>query len=76
VLFVGRGATAARAMLSAAHGQPVLTVGDRNNGTRGGVVDFVLRDGRVRLAIDRGAAEGQHLELSSKLLDVALTVAP
>jgi hypothetical protein len=54
----------------------VLTVGDRNNGTRGGVVDFVLRDGRVRLAIDRGAADDQHLELSSKLLDVALTVAP
>jgi hypothetical protein len=76
VLFVGRGATAAHAMLSAARGQPVLTVGDRNNGTRGGVVDFVLRDGRVRLAIDRGAADDQHLELSSKLLDVALTVVP
>jgi len=76
VLFVGRGATAARAMLSAARGQPVLTVGDRNNGTRGGVVDFVMRDGRVRLAIDRGAADDQHLELSSKLLDVAVTVAP
>ena len=46
----------------------------QNNGTRGGVVDFVLRDGRVRLAIDRRAADVQHLELSSKLLDVAVTV--
>jgi hypothetical protein len=75
VLFVGRGASGS-AFFSAARGWPVLTVGDRNNGTRGGVIDFMLRDGRVRLAIDRGAADGQHLELSSKLLDVAVTVAP
>jgi hypothetical protein len=73
VLFVGRG-EAAHTLFSAARGLPVLTVGDRNNGTRGGVVDFLLRDGRVRLAIDRGAADGQHLELSSKLLDVAVAV--
>jgi hypothetical protein len=76
VLFVGRGAPAARALLSAARGLPVLTVGDRNNGTRGGGVDCLRRDGRVRLAIDRGAADDQHLELSSKLLDVAVAVAP
>jgi hypothetical protein len=75
VLFVGRG-SAAGALFSAARGFPVLTVGDRNNGARGGVVDFLLRDGRVRLAIDRGAADLQHLELSSKLLDVAVTVTP
>ncbi len=75
VLFVGRG-PAADALFSAARGFPVLTVGDRNNGARGGVVDFLLRDGRVRLAIDRGAAGVQRLELSSKLLDVAVTVAP
>jgi hypothetical protein len=76
MLFVGRGAAATRALLAAVRGQPVLTVGDRNNGTAGGVIDFVMRDGRVRLAIDRGAAEGQHLELSSKLLDVAVKVTP
>jgi hypothetical protein len=75
VLFVGRGATA-HTLFSATRGLPVLTVGDRNTGTRGGVVDFLLRDGRVRLAIDRGAADNQHLELSSKLLDVAVAVAP
>jgi hypothetical protein len=72
MLFLGRGS--AQALFSATHGLPVLTVGDRNNGTRGGVVDFLLRDGRVRLAIDRGAASAQHLELSSKLLDVAAVV--
>jgi hypothetical protein len=74
VLFLGRGSD--NALFAATRGLPVLTVGDRNSGTRGGVVDFLLRDGRVRLAIDRGAADGQHLELSSKLLDVAVTVTP
>lgn len=74
VLFLGRGAESAHALFAATRGLPVLTVGDRNNGTRGGVVDFLLRDGRVRLAIDRGAADERHLELSSKLLDVAVAV--
>jgi hypothetical protein len=74
LLFVGRGN--ADALFKAAHGLPVLTVGDRNSGARGGVVDFLFRDGRVRLVIDRGAADTQHLELSSKLLDVAVTVTP
>jgi hypothetical protein len=74
VLFLGRGPETARALLSATRGLPVLTVGDRNNGTRGGVVDFLLRDGHVRLAIDRGDADARHLELSSKLLDVAVAV--
>jgi hypothetical protein len=74
VLFVGR--SGVQPLLAATRGLPVLTVGDRNNGIRGGVVDFLLRDGRVRLAIDRSAASAQHLELSSKLLDVAAVVEP
>lgn len=76
VLYVGRGAATSRALFAAVRGQPVLTVGDRDNGTSGGVIDCVMRDGRVRLAIDRSAAARQHLELSSKLLDVAVAVAP
>jgi hypothetical protein len=74
VLFVGRGSETARALLAATRGLPVLTVGDRNNGTAGGVVDFLIRNGHVRLAIDRGDAGARHLELSSKLLDVAVAV--
>ena len=73
MLFLGRGSSSP--LFAATRGLPVLTVGDLNNGTRGGVIDFLLRDGRVRLAIDRGAADARHLELSSKLLDVAVTVA-
>ena len=74
VLFLGRGPDTAHALLTATRGMPVLTVGDRNNGTRGGVVDFLIRDGHVRLAIDRGDADSRHLELSSKLLNVAVAV--
>jgi hypothetical protein len=72
MLFLGHGS--AHALFSITRGLPILTVGDRNYGTRGGVIDFVLRDGRVRLAVDRAAASAQHLELSSKLLDVATAV--
>jgi len=76
ILFLGRGPDTARALLGATRGLPVLTVGDRNNGTQGGVVDFLIRDGHVRLAIDRGDAAARHLELSSKLLNVAVAVDP
>jgi hypothetical protein len=74
ILFLGRGGSGTQSMLQATNGLPILTVGDRNNGTPGGAIDFMLRDGRVRLAIDRGAADAHHLELSSKLLDVAAAV--
>ena len=76
VLFLAGGARTARAMLDAEGGEPVLTVGDRSNGTRGGVIDFVIRDGKVRFVIDRGLARRQGLELSSKLLDIAVGVEP
>jgi hypothetical protein len=76
VLFLGRGPATAHALVAATRGQPVLTVGDRNSGTSGGVVDFVLSGGHVRLAIDRGNATSRHLDLSSKLLDVAVAVDP
>ena len=74
VLFLGHGPETARALISATRGLPVLTVGDRSNGTQGGVVDFLISNGHVRLAINRGDADGRHLELSSKLLAVAVTV--
>lgn len=76
VLFVGRGAQTARAMARATAGSPVLTVTDRSGGTRGGVIEFVTASGKVRLAVDRGAAEARRLQLSSKLMDVAVEVKP
>jgi hypothetical protein len=76
MLFVGRGAETARSMVKATAGNPVLTVTDRSGGTHGGIIEFVTASGRVRLAIDRGAAESRRLQLSSKLMDVAVEVRP
>jgi hypothetical protein len=48
-------------------GYPVLTVTDARAGGAGGMVHFVLRDGRVRFAVDPRAARASGLTLSSKL---------
>ena len=76
VLFLGRGTETGRVLMAASGNASVLTVTDRNGGTRGGAVEFVLRDGKVRFVINRGEAEARRLELSSKLLEVALEVRP
>jgi hypothetical protein len=60
--------------MTAASGRPILTVADRSGGIRGGVVDFVMREGKVRFVIDRAMARRQQVELSSKLLETALAV--
>jgi len=74
VLFVGRGGELARRLMAGTGRAPVLIVTDRANGTRGGAIEFVVQDGRVRFLIHRGEAEARTLELSSKLLDVAAEV--
>lgn len=74
VLYLGNRPETARQLESATEGQAVLTVGDRDDGTRGGVVDFVVRDGRVRFVIHTGRASSRGLELSSKLMDAAAEV--
>lgn len=76
MLFLGRGAETARTMLKATAGGPVLTVTDRTGGTRGGVIEFMLESGKVRLSVDRSAASSHKLELSSKLMDAAAEVKP
>ncbi len=38
------------------------------------MIQFVLQDSRVRVAIDVGAASRAHLKVSSKLLSLALSV--
>lgn len=64
------GAAAAGALQST-HGAPVLTVTDGADSV-GGVVNFVLRDNRVRFMIDTQAAAANGLTISSKLLSLAL----
>jgi hypothetical protein len=72
VLFVGHGGQASTSLLGATETSPVLTICDRSNGTRGCVIEFVMRGGKVRFALDRARADRRRLELSAKLVDVAV----
>ena len=56
--------------LAAASGRPVLTVTDAQTGGKG-IVNFVAVQNHVRLQIDQQAALRNHLNVSSKLLDLA-----
>lgn len=66
----------AEAAVREVEGAPVLTVTDQSRGGAGGVVQFVVRDGRVRFDIDLGAAARNRMSISSKLLSLALSVRP
>jgi len=56
-------------------GRGVLTVGEGEGFIKeGGMIAFVIQDRRVRFDINRSAAEGAALKLSSKLLTVARSV--
>ena len=58
-------------LLKQAGRKPILTVTD---GGDGGIIRFVLDDGRVRFSIALGLARRQSLVLSSRLLSVAASV--
>jgi hypothetical protein len=76
ILYIGyESAQATRDALQATTGDPILTVtDDRLNNVRG-AIHFVLSDGRVRFRIDRRVAERNGVTLSSRLLNIALSVA-
>lgn len=61
--------------LAAVAGSPVLTVTDDQTMAKG-IVNFVLVQNRVRFEIDRAAALRNHLNVSSKLLDLAVAPKP
>jgi hypothetical protein len=75
IVYFGRSA-ATQAVLSALKGRPVLTVTDEHSGESGGIIHFVLRDNRVRFAIDDATAAAGGLTISSKLLSIAIAVNP
>jgi hypothetical protein len=62
--------------LQVVHGESVLTVTDGAKGDAVGIVDFVLNDNRVRFDIDDRTASASGLQISSKLLSLALSVTP
>jgi hypothetical protein len=55
-------------------GKPVLTVTDEGRGSVAGTIHFIVRNNRVRFAIDDQAAARNGLNLSSALLNIAVTV--
>jgi hypothetical protein len=61
--------------LSALGNMPVLTVSEIPDFvSHGGIIQFVLKDNRVRFEINLGNAERVGLSLSARLLNVALSV--
>jgi len=78
VLFLPRAERGRAAeVLAALRGASVLTVGEESDFLdQGGVIRFVLEQGRVRFEINLDAAERDHLKLSSKLLRLARAVNP
>jgi hypothetical protein len=64
-------------VLEGVRGTPVLTVTDTKPGSGPvGIINFVVRDERVRFDIDDEAAAQNKLAISSKLLAIALSVKP
>lgn len=61
-----------RSFLDELKGRSILTVGEAEDFTaNGGIMNFKLRDARVRIEIDATAAERARLRISSKLMSLA-----
>lgn len=75
-LFVGRSPSDAQAqMLRAALAKPILTITDAEGALAlGSIINFRLVDGRVRFEVSLGSAEKSGLKISSRMLQVALSV--
>jgi hypothetical protein len=77
ILFIGGGGEAGRLeeMLQALAGRPILTVGDQPDFTqRGGMVNFIKEEGRIRFEVNLAATDAAGLKLSAKFLQVARVV--
>lgn len=75
VFLAASSATRLPDVVAAARGDAVLTVSDAPGfAQRGGMIGFVLHDGRIRIEVNLAAARQAGLEISSKLLEVALRV--
>jgi len=76
ILFIGSSERKrVRAVLAEIKGSGVLTVGDTVSfAAEGGIINFKLESGKVRLQVNVDAAERQKLRISSKLLSLAQIV--
>lgn len=73
--LAGSPAQSAPQALAEVKGAPVLTVTDAEHGPARGIVHFLLAGGKVRFAINNGLAEAGGINISSKLLALAVEVA-
>ena len=63
------------AVLERLRGTSVLTVGEAEGfGQRGGIVNLLLNEGRIRIEVNSHAVERAHLQISSRLLSLATIV--
>lgn len=75
VLFVGSNADATGALEQTAQNLPMLTIGESSQfEQRGGLITFVMEQGRVRFDVNQTAAARANLQFSSKILQVARKV--
>jgi len=76
ILFVTSSETAhADELLHQIRGLPILTIGDTPGfAERGGIIDFVVEDNKVRFDIDVQAAKQADITISSRLLTLARIV--
>lgn len=75
ILFIPARAANSDAILRAVAGAPVLTVGESDSFLRdGGVVRFVVENGRVRFDVNPAAVTTAGVTLNSRLLQVARQV--
>ena len=73
----GSPAQSIEAALHTVEGAPVLTITDARHPSSGtGIVHFVIRERRVRFQIDDVAAAQSGIKISSKLLNLAISVKP
>jgi len=62
-------------LLEKARNANVLTVGEAAGfGQRGGIVNLLVSDGRIKFEVNPHAAERAHLQISSRLLSLATIV--
>lgn len=74
VLYIGEG-TQAQPWLEASRRFPVLTVSRTEQFTdQGGIIQFVIEEGKIRFDINRAPADVIGLNISSKLLKIARNV--
>jgi len=78
ILYIGTNdARVAAEVLAAVRGTPTLTVTDGiRDGSAKGIVNFVIISSRVRFEIDEHSAVQSGLEISSKVLSLAVSVRP